>query len=259
MDRALLKANARRQLGGGIFSENWLNGLLVVLIYSAIVGAASSVISGVTGVFSLFPLWNLSSFTDMFSSVLNDPEAYSPEFVLISLYQRFMPVYIGVFGAGLLISVLLVGPFTYGISKTFYDLVMGGEKIKIETMFSGFRKYGETVLLGIMMSLFTALWSLLFIIPGIVKMYAYVLSYFVKIDHPEYTCGQCMKESQRLMKGCKFSYFILQISFFGWFIVGALVCGVGNWFVLPYLLCTNANFYAWRIANDGAANGSEAD
>jgi hypothetical protein len=52
------------------------------------------------------------------------------------------------------------------------------------------------------------------------------------------------------MKGYKFSYFVLMLSFIGWYIVGAFALGIGGLWVYPYQYCTEANFYAWRVAND---------
>ncbi|MBR5423047.1 MAG: DUF975 family protein [Clostridia bacterium] len=248
MDRKMLKYNARQQLGGGIFQENWLIGLVVVLIYMSIAGVAASFASGITSGFS--------AFSSIFSFVSSDTFSYSVEGADIPISQfmgMFTPIYIASIGSGLLVNILLAMPLTYGIEKTFLDLVMGGNKVEINTLFSGFRKYGEVVLLGFMRYLFTFLWTLLFIIPGIVKTFAYALSYYVKIDHPEYTWKQCLKESERLMKGYKFSYFVLMLSFIGWYIVGALALGVGVLWVYPYQFCTEANFYAWRVANDTAS------
>ncbi len=245
MDRKMLKYNARQQLGGGIFQENWLLGLVVMLIYMSIAGMAASFVSGITGGFG--------AFSSVFSFVSSDSFSYTVEGSDIPISQAmrlFMPFYLASVGSGLLVNILVALPLTYGVEKTFLDLVMGGEKPEINTLFSGFRKYGEVVLLGFMRYLFTFLWSLLFIIPGIIKTFAYALSYYVKIDHPEYTWQQCLKESERLMKGYKFSYFVLMLSFIGWYIVGAFALGIGGLWVYPYQYCTEANFYAWRVAND---------
>jgi uncharacterized membrane protein len=250
MNRALLKSNARQQLGGGIFKENWLNGLVAMLIFSAILSAASSVFSGIVALIGLGSgsfFQTVMDMADFGNYAMNDPEL-SAEMIAASLMKNILPVYAGMLCSGLLVSILLTGPFTYGLGKTFLDLVMGGEKVKIESVFSGFRKYGENVLLGFMMGLFTALWSLLFIIPGIVKAFAYSMSFYVKVEHPDYGWRECMKESERLMKGYKFSYFVLQLSFIGWYIVGMLTFGIGMLWVLPYQECTNANFYAWLSA-----------
>ena len=81
-------------------------------------------------------------------------------------------------------------------------------------MFRGFQDdFGGTFLIGLMTSLFTFLWSLLFVIPGIVKMYAYSMAYYIKLDHPDYGWKACIDESRQLMDGHKWEKFVLDLMF----------------------------------------------
>ena len=253
MNRALLKANARRQLGGDIFKANWLSGLVAVLIVLVITRTAASILSGIVavgfGTGSMFRM--LTDPAGLGNNVLNGQNV-PPEEIITMVVNTFLPIYAGIIGSAFLVDILISGPFTYGLGKTFLDLVMGGETVKIESVFSGFRKYGENVLLWFMRGLFVFLWSLLFIIPGIVKSLAYAMSYFVKVEHPDYSWRQCMKESERLMKGYKFAYLVLNLSFIGWYIVSMFTFGIGMLWVLPYQECTDANFYAWLTAQKSA-------
>ena len=99
------------------------------------------------------------------------------------------------------------------------------------------------ILTGVLTSAFTFLWSLLFIIPGIVKACAYSQAFFIKNDHPEMTATEAIKESQRMMDGYKWQFFCLQFSFFGWYIVGAFCFGIGTYWVNAYNQMANAIFY----------------
>ena len=92
---------------------------------------------------------------------------------------------------------------------------------------------------------FIFLWSLLFVIPGIVKMYAYSMAYYIKLDHPDYGWKACIDESRQLMDGHKWEKFVLDLSFLGWIIVGSLCLGVGTLWVTPYMEATNAQFYEY--------------
>ena len=200
MDRTVLKANARKQLGGGIFQTPWLMALLVVLIEGAILSAVS--------------------FT----------------------------------GIG---TIILMGPISYGVSKIFLRLVYG-EPIKLETMFDGFKDdFGGTLLLGLMQTIFIALWTLLFIIPGIIKSYSYAMAFFIKVDHPDYDWSTCLKESDSMMKGHKGELFVLDLSFIGWIIVAMFTLGIGLFWVSPYMECTRANFYACLAAQSERAAASQ--
>ncbi|MBO6019888.1 MAG: DUF975 family protein [Clostridia bacterium] len=99
------------------------------------------------------------------------------------------------------------------------------------------------MLLGLLQYIFIFLWSLLFIIPGIVKMYSYSMSYYLAINHPDWDWKQCIDESRRIMDGNKWKLFVLDLSFIGWYIVGMLACGIGVLWVYPYNEAARAEFY----------------
>ena len=94
---------------------------------------------------------------------------------------------------------------------------------------------------------------MLFVVPGIVKHYAYSMSFYIAADHPEYTWNQCMDASKRMTAGHKGELFVLDLSFIGWFFVGALCLGVGSLWVTPYYNASWANYYdALRTLDEGA-------
>ena len=99
------------------------------------------------------------------------------------------------------------------------------------------------IITGILHSVFIALWSLLFVIPGIVKACSYALTFYIKNDNPNLTATEAITESRRMMDGFKLKYFMLNLSFIGWFIVGALCLGVGTFWVSAYLEAAKAHFY----------------
>ena len=99
------------------------------------------------------------------------------------------------------------------------------------------------MLLGLMASLFVFLWSMLFIIPGIIKAFSYSMAPYIRADHPEYTWRQCLDESIRITNGHKMRIFLLELSFIGWYIVGALALGIGTLWVEPYMQASLASYY----------------
>lgn len=139
-------------------------------------------------------------------------------------------------------SFLLTGPLYLGLNLAYLKLVRG-EEVKLGTAFAGCDDFGSNFVLGLMHSLLIFLWSLLCYIPGLIKGYAYSMAYFIKADHPEYGWRECLNESERMMNGHKMEYFRLQLSFVGWYIVGALVCGIGTLWVTAYMSAANAIFY----------------
>ena len=142
------------------------------------------------------------------------------------------------------VAILVIGPLTYGLTKIFIEDVYAGKKAEIGKVFDGFTKtFTDSLLLGILIDVFTFLWALLFIIPGIVKSYSYSMAYYIKLDHPEYTALECITASKNLMKGKKWQLFCLDFSFIGWFLLGALCFGIGTLWVLPYNQAAHSEFY----------------
>lgn len=141
-------------------------------------------------------------------------------------------------------SILIVGAIEVSLAFITVGVVRGGE-IRFENLLFGFTdgRFVENLLLGLLSSLFIMLWSLLFLIPGIVKSYAYSMAYYLRVDHPEYNWRKALDESQKLMNGKKMQLFLLDLSFIGWYILGALLCGIGTLFVVPYHQVARANFY----------------
>ena len=140
-------------------------------------------------------------------------------------------------------TFLLVGPLYVGFHAIFLKIARGDEEVKIETNFVGCYDFASNLALGFMQTLLISLWSLLFVIPGILKAYSYSMAYFVKCDHPEFGWRECLDESKRLMKGNRFKYFMLQLSFIGWQIIGSLLCGIGVLWVNAYQSTAAAIFY----------------
>ena len=140
-------------------------------------------------------------------------------------------------------SIIITGPISVGVAGVFLAATRTGEKIKIGNMFNGFHKFAENLLLYLMIAIFTFLWALLFIIPGIIKGFSYSMAPYIKNDHPEYDWKQCINESKRMMDGYKWQYFCLQFSFIGWSLLSSLTLGIGNLWLTPYRQAATAAFY----------------
>ena len=149
------------------------------------------------------------------------------------------------FASSILIGALIVGGFLmFGMCRVFLQLIRSQKnKIDVADLFCGSEHFGDLLVLYLLQGLFTFLWTLLFIIPGIVKSYAYSMAFFIKHDHPEYDWKMCLDESQRYMKGYKWQLFCLDFSFIGWILLSILTCGIGMLWVVPYQFAAHANFY----------------
>ena len=141
-------------------------------------------------------------------------------------------------------SMVITGPLTFGGCYILLNKIRTDEKVDVGNVFKGFTvDFGQNFALGFLILLFVFLWSLLFIIPGIVKTYAYSMAFYIKADHPEYNWRQCLDESKRITNGHKMDLFILDLSFIGWYLVGALCLGVGTLWVIPYHRTSVALYY----------------
>ena len=148
-------------------------------------------------------------------------------------------------------ALIVVGPLEYGMAFIFLKQARDHQPVQLGDMFRGFQDdFGGTFLIGLMTSLFTFLWSLLFVIPGIVKMYAYSMAYYIKLDHPDYGWKACIDESRQLMDGHKWEKFVLDLSFLGWMLLSALFAPVSIW-LDPYRAITNANYYNRLVGAQG--------
>ena len=142
-------------------------------------------------------------------------------------------------------ELILIGPIGFGLALIFLSLARGKESVDFGDLLKGFTDGGfvRLLLLGLLQNIFIILWSLLFIIPGIVKTYSYSMSMYLAIDHPDWDWKQCIDESRRIMDGNKWKLFVLDLSFIGWYIVGMLAGGIGVLWVYPYNEAARAEFY----------------
>ena len=128
---------------------------------------------------------------------------------------------------GGLYSFIVGGPFLLGFTillLTFFRT----RKVDNSLNFEGFSFFTKAFLLQFLIGIKVFLWSLLFVIPGIIAYYRYSQAFYVLADNPDYTVRQCIEESKRLMYGNKAKKFGLDISFIGWAIVAALPGGILN-------------------------------
>jgi len=152
-------------------------------------------------------------------------------------------------GVGIL-ELILAGPLMIGLVITFINASRKG-KFELTDLFAGFKdSLGERILLGLLKSIFIMLWSLLFIIPGIVKAFSYAAAEYISAEHPEYTWKQCIDESMRLMHGHKGDLFVLYLSFIGWWLLCCLTFGIGFFWLMPYMQATTAEFMLDLMSHD---------
>ncbi len=119
-----------------------------------------------------------------------------------------------------------------------------GRPCGVKDLFSYFSEYfGGGFCLRLLTLLYTYLWTLLFLIPGIIKSYSYAMAPFIMAEDPELGANECITRSRELMDGHKFDLFCLELSFIGWALLCVFTCGIGNLFLQPYIQSARAAFY----------------
>lgn len=152
--------------------------------------------------------------------------------------------YVNVGNAALsLVVFLITGAMMAGLYY-FHRKVWRGEAYQFKDIFAKFDKdFPRITKMYLLKTLYVALWTLLFIIPGIVMSIAYSQAYFLMLDDPDLSATDALNKSKELMKGRKWDYFVLYLSFLGWFILSMLTFGILFIWVAPYLLQTLTGFY----------------
>lgn len=155
-------------------------------------------------------------------------------------------------------ALIVVGPLEYGMAFIFLKQARDHQPVQLGDMFCGFQDdFGGTFLIGLMTSLFTFLWSLLFVIPGIIAAYRYSMATYIMAENPTIAPTEAIERSKALMDGRKGDLFCLDLSFFGWALLTVLTAGIGALWLTPYMAVSRAAFYRSlpRSMGDRAPNG----
>lgn len=161
---------------------------------------------------------------------------------------------------GLLAGIATVVILIVLVAKVFVGnlLKMGGYRFfilnqtaqpGIGTLLDGFRSghYVNIVLTMFLRDLFTALWSLLLVVPGIVKHYEYLMVSYIIAENPAMDYKEAFQISKQMMDGEKMEAFIMDLSFLGWYLLSAVTCGLlAIFYVNPYVQASFAEMYTFN-------------
>ena len=143
------------------------------------------------------------------------------------------------------LGLILVGfPLLVGLVNSFKKLLTTGDNRVTENEIKiGFGNWLHHVWGYLLKSIFTFLWTLLFLIPGIVKSLAYAMTNYILVDYPELSANRAIDLSQEMMKGHKYDLFYLYLGFVGWYILALCTLGIGLFWLIPYVQTAQASFY----------------
>lgn len=156
--------------------------------------------------------------------------------LLTQLLSNLIPV------LGPMMVFIITGPLTVGISLVFLNIARGYQA-DVGQMFEGFKIFGQALAAYFLILVFTILWTLLFIIPGIIAGISYSMTYFIIVDNPGIESSAAIGLSKEMMRGYKWQYFFLGFRFLGWMLLSMLTLGIGLLWVIPYMNTSYAHFY----------------
>jgi uncharacterized membrane protein len=157
-------------------------------------------------------------------------------YMLVIFIVRYIPK------VGFLVSLLISGAMTLG-SVIFSLALSRNQNPKLELIFEGFKRFGVALAAYLLITLFIILWSLLFIIPGIIAGLSYSMTFFIIADNDSIKASEAIELSKKMMMGNKWKFFKLGIRFVGWGLLCILTLGVGLLWLTPYIQVSIAKFY----------------
>lgn len=140
------------------------------------------------------------------------------------------------------IIMMLLLPLYWGYIVLFLN-VARDNSCQMGSLFHGFSDYGRIFGTMLLQTVYICLWTLLLIIPGIIKTYSYALTPYILKDNPELSFNGAIDKSMAMMKGHKMDLFLLDLSFIGWFILGVITLCIGFLWISPYWQTARTHFY----------------
>lgn len=153
----------------------------------------------------------------------------------VSMISAFVPF-------GFVVEIALMGIAPFGMA--FYALKYANNaERELGDVFAAFNDFKTTFCLTFLIGLYTVLWSLLLIVPGIIKAYSYSMSYYILAENPGMTASEAIQKSKEMTDGHKLDLFVTDLSFIGWGLLASLSLGIGYLWLVPYRNITMANIY----------------
>ena len=237
-DHDRIKANARL-----FYKNNMGSSILSQLIYFGVVFGAMFALYFLMGIFMGVSMFGIAIAGG--SETENAVAGAAVGTFIISLILDAL--YIAII---LALNPLMIG-FMDWYRKSIY------EKTSLGEIFAPYKKERIWGSIGTMflMQLYTFLWTLLFIVPGIIKTYSYSQTAFIKGENPNIPAKRAIELSRIMMDGHKGDLFYLHLSFLGWMFLSGLTYNIlGILYVFPYYYSALSFAYV-EIKSDAIAKG----
>lgn len=138
---------------------------------------------------------------------------------------------------------VLSSVISLGYSRFNLDLIDRQKEPELNTLFGYFANWKNAAIANLLQTVYVLLWSLLFVIPGIIASYSYAMTGYILAENPEMAPSEAIGRSKEMMSGNRWRLFCLQFSFIGWGILSSFTLGIGNLWLIPYKQAATAAFY----------------
>lgn len=163
--------------------------------------------------------------------------------LIIGLISGAATTVLAVIPAGSLVASIIITPaFALSLVRVYLNL-FGGKAPEVKDVFTGFDDFWSAFKVTFLVGLYTFLWSLLFVIPGIIKSISYSMSMYILAENKGKSARACIAESKAMTEGHKMDLFVLALSFIGWMLLGCITFGIAYIWVAPYMTATFTNAY----------------
>lgn len=253
-DRVELKARAKNYVMG-----NYWYVVLVAIIFSISVGGAVSIVQqkyisdyntdvkNITNypgnVFSSEEIYDAELYYFFNGATISEAQLEQIADELWQLMMDLLKIMLIIAAINFVVTTFILVPIEIGCRRWFLRNRTGKPSLEeITCVFRG--GYLNTIKIMFLRGLFTFLWSLLLIIPGIVKAYEYRMIPFLLAENPNMDRREAFARSRDLMMGNKGDAFVLDLSFIGWYFLSSCTFGILNVFwVTPYVCATDTELY----------------
>lgn len=141
-----------------------------------------------------------------------------------------------------IVSFIIGGPLTLGLA--FFSLAISrSQEARFEQLFKGFNHFGTAFGAYVITAIFTLLWMILLIIPGIIAAISYSMTFYIIADEPSISIMDAIDKSKKMMYGYKWKFFCLNLRFLGWALLCFLTLGIGFLWLIPYMEISFTKFY----------------
>lgn len=163
--------------------------------------------------------------------------------LIIGLISGAASALLSLIPGGTIVAAIIITPaFSLSLVRVYLSVVKGNTP-KAADAFCGFDDFWAAFKVTFLVGLFTFLWSLLFVIPGIIKSYSYSMSLFILAENKGKPALECINESKAMTNGHKMELFVLGLSFIGWGLLCTITLGIAGIWVVPYMEATYTNAY----------------